>query len=462
MIHLASFAGSHLPWGWASDCQSWLLSYLVNSLWQVPLLGGGGWLLARVLRRVGAAAEHRVWVSVLLGQALLPALSALSWSWVGARWASLMGAPSQQPSGITVQVAGGTLVGGLSFLSPLLAAAAIVDAAFMIWCGMRFATRCVRLARMREEAREVSLVGSAAQAWERCARRFGISGVTLATSPRVFGPVTLGLRRHVVLMPPAMLESLPDADLRTVMAHEFAHIARNDFLKNLLYEVLSIPVLYHPLFRLTRERIMESREIVCDGMAAGTARPDEYARSLLRLAALLVKGTPVRTPHAIGIFDANTFERRVMRLTSQQMEVKGVQRIARIALCAVLGGATCGTAVAVGLRVDADSTKPATAGQKNPSAVNVSASVMQDNVLTKTPPVYPVEAKKAHVQGKVLLDAVIGDDGSVENLRVVSGPTKLQQSALDAVKQWKYKPFLLNGRPVAVNTTITVTYSLTK
>ncbi len=85
------------------------------------------------------------------------------------------------------------------------------------------------------------------------------------------------------------------ADLRTVIAHEFAHMRRNDFFKNLFYEIVSLPVSYHPLFRLTRERIMESREIVCDGMAAEMDGRGRYARSFLRLASLLVAGKAVRT-----------------------------------------------------------------------------------------------------------------------------------------------------------------------
>ena len=74
---------------------------------------------------------------------------------------------------------------------------------------------------------------------------------------------------------------------------------------------------------------------------------------------------------------------------------------------------------------------------------------------------YPVEAKKARIQGKVQLDAAIGKAGEIEQLKVISGPKELQQSALDAVRQWTYKPFLLNGEPVEVKTKITVTYTLT-
>ena len=62
----------------------------------------------------------------------------------------------------------------------------------------------------------------------------------------------------------------------------------------------------------------------------------------------------------------------------------------------------------------------------------------------------------------MLLDAVIGTDGSVEQLTVKSGPKELQHSSLDAVRDWKYKPFLLNGDPVEVTTTISVVYSLAK
>jgi TonB family protein len=62
----------------------------------------------------------------------------------------------------------------------------------------------------------------------------------------------------------------------------------------------------------------------------------------------------------------------------------------------------------------------------------------------------------------VVLNAIIGKDGSVENLTAVSGPNELQQSALDAVRQWTYKPFLVNGDPVEVKTSINVIYTLKK
>jgi TonB family protein len=85
---------------------------------------------------------------------------------------------------------------------------------------------------------------------------------------------------------------------------------------------------------------------------------------------------------------------------------------------------------------------------------------MSRNLLTKAVPQYPPAAKKAKIQGTVVLSVVIGDDGNVENIQVVSGPNELQQSSIDAVRQWTYKPYLLNGNPVEVKTTIHVIYSL--
>jgi protein TonB len=74
--------------------------------------------------------------------------------------------------------------------------------------------------------------------------------------------------------------------------------------------------------------------------------------------------------------------------------------------------------------------------------------------------VYPPIAKAAQISGTVVLEATISTEGAIENLRVVSGPAMLQQSALNAVKQWRYRPYLLNNTPVEVETTVNVVFSL--
>jgi protein TonB len=97
-----------------------------------------------------------------------------------------------------------------------------------------------------------------------------------------------------------------------------------------------------------------------------------------------------------------------------------------------------------------------------PSAIRVGGNVQQTNLITKITPVYPPEAKAARVQGLVRFNATIGPDGHVQNLNVVSGPPLLVNSAVDAVRQWVYKPTLLNGQPVTVVTVVDVNYTLTQ
>ena len=95
-----------------------------------------------------------------------------------------------------------------------------------------------------------------------------------------------------------------------------------------------------------------------------------------------------------------------------------------------------------------------------PKRVNISAGVAVGLLVSKAPIVYPIDAKKAHVSGTVVLNAIIGRDGTVEDLQVVSGPEMLQQAALDSVKQWRYRPYLLNGEPEEVRTTINIIFTL--
>ena len=81
-------------------------------------------------------------------------------------------------------------------------------------------------------------------------------------------------------------------------------------------------------------------------------------------------------------------------------------------------------------------------------------------LITKVQPTYPPLARQARIQGTVLLQAEISKDGTIENLRLISGHPMLAPAAIEAVKQWKYKPYMLNGEPVEVETQIQVNFTL--
>jgi len=86
--------------------------------------------------------------------------------------------------------------------------------------------------------------------------------------------------------------------------------------------------------------------------------------------------------------------------------------------------------------------------------------MMEGNLIYRPQPVYPPLARSARVQGSVFLRAIISREGTIENLQVLSGHPMLVHAALDAVRQWRYRPYMLNGEPVEVETQVTVNFLL--
>jgi protein TonB len=95
-----------------------------------------------------------------------------------------------------------------------------------------------------------------------------------------------------------------------------------------------------------------------------------------------------------------------------------------------------------------------------PQRVRVSSGVQSGLLVRKVQPTYPPLARQARIQGQVVLQAQISKTGDIQNLQLISGHPMLAPAAIEAVKQWKYKPYLLNGEPVEVETTVQVNFSL--
>jgi periplasmic protein TonB len=92
--------------------------------------------------------------------------------------------------------------------------------------------------------------------------------------------------------------------------------------------------------------------------------------------------------------------------------------------------------------------------------ISISTGVTQGLLLAPIQPVYPAIAKAAHVEGSVVVEAIISKTGTIESLHVLSGPAMLQNAALDAIRQARYRPYRLNGEPTEVQTTITVNFRI--
>jgi Zn-dependent protease with chaperone function len=259
-----------------SALESCVLGYLLNSLWQVPMVFAAAWLVARPLRRVDPRMEHRVWVSALLLEAVLPACNLRLGELLRGVWASLLPEWGGGAAGGQIRIAIGTGAaygnGMLRLPAALLGGVAVAYACGLIYFAGRLGWGLWRTNLMRHSAERMTLAGNAAQSWDRYGRTFGVDAAQLAVSPMTSGPVTVGVRRGALLVPPGLLDGLGEGDLDAVFAHEFAHMRRHDFAKNLVYELLSLPVAYHPLLWLTRSRVAEGREMVCDCDGCGRCR----------------------------------------------------------------------------------------------------------------------------------------------------------------------------------------------
>jgi beta-lactamase regulating signal transducer with metallopeptidase domain len=162
--------------------------------------------------------------------------------------------------------------------------------------------------------------------WNRSKERFSVKAASLLCSRDVPGPVTAGLWRPVLLLPTTFIEEHSQTEFLAAVGHECAHIRRNDFWKNVCYEIAGLPTAFHPVTWFIKSRIAHTREMICDRMAAeGLLNLRTYGESLLQLA------TKMATVHSavfqtMGMFDAHFLERRIMTLMNSQPPVSRIRR----------------------------------------------------------------------------------------------------------------------------------------
>jgi TonB family protein len=353
-----------------------------------------------------------------------------------------------------------------SLLSQMLAGAYLLTVllamARLLWRWRRTSAMARRSAALRWNAASRELLKDAA-------RRLGVTPPDVRCSPETRGPVVLGLQRAMLLVPEGFFaaEGLgPEhqEDAGAALAHECAHMARRDYAKNLLYECVAAVVAYHPASWMMRRRIAETRELVCDEMAADAmgGRP-EYAASLLRLAtAMAGAARPFHASavQAIGVFDADILEERVMRMTMDVPKVSKARRIAMaaVATCALLGGAATAAALSFDVTPPQDAAKSATAHEK---VYKVGGDVTPPVLTYSVDAKFTKKAKDAKYQGVSVVSCVVDADGMPQHVHTIRKlGMGLDEKAIEAVRQYKFKPSTLHGKPVAVQITIEVNFHL--
>lgn len=325
-----------------------VFEYLINSLWQLPLLMVATWIVVR-LTRPGLVTQHTLWLAALALGVVLP-LRGIEGTLVTAETrniaavdslAGLEAISSNQlsalkptyghPSALRVR-----LIHLQSSTIDWLIDLYVVSIAFSLarlahgWLAARDLVAAADLHPL--SAVEASLLRA-------CARRLGIADDRM---PEVrflddskASPMVVGVRRPVLLIPSNLRQSggpvFDDAALTAVMLHELAHVQRRDYLANLLTRIIALPIAYHPATQVLHQRIRQTREMICDANAAGVLNSkSRYARSLLALAEGIVR--PTQPVEAVGLFDhtRNSLEERIMKLSEPNVPLGRTLRAVRI------------------------------------------------------------------------------------------------------------------------------------
>ena len=428
----------------------WAMHYLAHSATLLAALGAAAWLGDRLLRRIGPGAQHCMWVAALLPGVALPLFPA--------GWLANLGHAGTAAGAGTVAVTYRMIADAAEQCAPRWAPPRAFGVAIaagylltVLVCLARLLWRYGRTRAMAERATVLTLGARMERLLEDVARQAGAVVPAVRCSAEVRGPVVLGWRPLLVV--PAEFFTAQDEDIAAALAHECAHIARRDFAKNLIYEFVAIAVAYHPAAWLMRRRIAETRELVCDEMAAAAneSRP-EYAASLLRLAQAMAD--PGVVTHAIGVFDGDILEERIMRLTIDVPKVSRMQRIAIVAIasCALLSGAV--TAMALPFDVEAQN-------EAQDKVYKIGGDVTAPVLVHAVDAEFSKKAKDAKYQGVSVVSLVVDAHGMPQHVHTVRKlGMGLDEKAIEAVRQYKFEPAMRKGKPVAVAITIEVNFKL--
>lgn len=439
-------------------------SYVVNAMWEVALIVAVAWLTSRLLKRLEPQAEHKVWVAALAMSVVTPAVPVLR------SLLLLATSPGMGSAAAVITSASGD--GSAAAHRGVFALSAFWMwwllagyAATLVYFAGRLTLKLIAAVRMLLSTSPVAFTPEQDEIWRSCARAFELRGVQVLACTKARGPAALRLRKPFLLLPPDFASNCTAQDFLSAIAHECAHLKRRDFEKNLLYELTSLLLAFHPLIRVIQSNIAQTREMICDGMVTKQhVEAGIYARSLLRLAAAMTVGSRGSDSYAVGIFDGNILEKRIMRIRMKKQRAGAAMRYglmisaAAILLSTVVGAAAIAVPVAPQAESQ-DKAQPSAYGHVYEVGHGVSAPVLLKTVLAKYPE--SVRKKGEKLEGIVLLGLVVDAKGMPQDVHIVkSFRSDFDAEAVKAVKQYQFRPAMRSGKPVAASVKIEVNFKL--
>ena len=305
-----------------------LLTILLNAVWQIALIAALASIGARLLRHSATRFQHWLWVAALCLSFLVPAITAFRALPDSSSPVAEASYERQLTNPVSIGVIGVSSerpranFSSSSFQLDRSLALILLVAYFAFFCYrvFRLAQAWHTTRNMRNAAVKLDTDETVDRIVHQCERDLDLEPgqVRVYRSQSVPVPVTVGLFRPVIILPEALLEE-GDADLLTsAIGHEFIHVARHDYALNFIYELLYLPVSFHPAAALLRRRIKQTRELCCDELVAERIlNAETYARSLVALASSAPPLRRLSVTTTVGIADADILEARIMSLLSK-------------------------------------------------------------------------------------------------------------------------------------------------
>ena len=320
-----------------------ILNFVLNAGWQIAAIFAVASLGASLLKNGPARYRHTLWVAALAACLIVPVLTATRFVpvWVSsvqvvAPKTSQTSAGSTVDEDVTVEHLVTRRSKSISTNTRTALFLTFVYFLIILGRGITLTRFWRRKESLRRSATRTGLPPEIKLVAERCRRIFGVDA-TVVRSDKARVPYTIGARRPLILLPTAYCSDAEENRLLSVIGHEMAHVARRDFLSNLICELISLPVAFHPLTSLIKKQIDRTRELACDELVTNRVlAPRVYARSLLWAAD--VSRQYSSQAFMLSIFDGKILEERIMRLTRNKSRLgAGPARVLMFTALLVLG-----------------------------------------------------------------------------------------------------------------------------
>ena len=304
-----------------------VVTFLGNAFWQIALLALAIRWCERFgrLRSLPARSRHLLWVAALILSVGLPLLS-FQYSGESGRLyfvstgnaAASANAADGMPTLVTRLFRFVSQRPGPIFMSGQFARLLFyVYVVFLIYRLGRLCIIYLRTGIIRRAASAKPIPGIFAALLQRTRRSLGVRREPALLVSAQDGPMTCGLRNPVIIVPEALLAETSPILITSVLGHELAHIRRHDFLLNLIYEFLFLPISFHPAAWFIQQRLEQTRELACDDMVAGPLLdPPSYAQSLLSVIQSL--SVCRARSYGLGIADSKNLEERFKAILSSK------------------------------------------------------------------------------------------------------------------------------------------------